>query len=572
ISEQSAQAEALGFDGHMDVSAFAEYRKIAKSAEENFFIGANSMLDFWRLLSSRAYKPEDIEKISMEFMESFKKSEDAYRILLDRFPNSRIILRSYAKFCFEIVGDQFLGQNLLDHAELLEESKSGKEMKFRRKTIDFSNSPNFSNQNEEKDQVKFVETNGIDKIKNTSQNSLSENRAQHGFVESAIQAANTPFVLWGNISNNNAFRYVADNYVHVQTEVNDYAMNELLFRECTVQNRNSIQLIIILSVVHALIVFTFAGILHVFTSKLRGSQAEWISVFKEIKSSDVAEMLDNAESLAEENEFSKSISNEIIGVKESRVKTMWMTFFRLEYFFYCLAASALSSIMAYITISRIYDIEQRFTIVDRCGDMRTYNTRVFCAAKEFFDFSENQMTWNNDKSLLENHLLSQVEYVFQKDGVLQALTFGDNTIFPITPSYDNFPESVYGTFVGERCFLSNLTLCSQRQFNYNIGYTPELVNRGLFHFATNYVGVETTLANQLRMNEENFFPSEITIKFLEIALEPDLVDGFENCEKIIVNETKNLLLMYTSQNQWIFIAEIGAIFLGKIFILLRAIR
>ncbi|KAJ1560878.1 hypothetical protein HK096_006856, partial [Nowakowskiella sp. JEL0078] len=123
IANQTQQATELGFEGNLDVATFSEYRKIAKTASENSKIAGSAFLELWRLLKSKMYKPTDLESLAVEYSTSYHKADQSYRILIERFPTSKVLLRLYAKFCFEISQDSFLGQTFLDHAEFLEDTK-----------------------------------------------------------------------------------------------------------------------------------------------------------------------------------------------------------------------------------------------------------------------------------------------------------------------------------------------------------------------------------------------------------------------------------------------------------------
>ncbi|KAJ1556192.1 hypothetical protein HK096_001033, partial [Nowakowskiella sp. JEL0078] len=143
---------------------------------------------------------------------------------------------------------------------------------------------------------------------------------------------------------------------------------------------------------------------------LRKKQRDFISIFKAIKSADVIETLDIAENLFDDESDNISLVKKSVTLKGSNAKSKMYQYVFIHHLGVAIVA-CLSVYLAIININRIFDVGQRFSILDQCGTMKTISTRAFCAAREFIDFENNALTWNNDKTYLNSELLNAISYL-----------------------------------------------------------------------------------------------------------------------------------------------------------------
>ncbi|KAJ3333770.1 hypothetical protein HDU76_003939 [Blyttiomyces sp. JEL0837] len=121
INNQSKEADFLGLHVRLDVASYAEFRKIDFGAKINHFRAVQDIKSMWKLVKDRHFKIEELSKIMARLNSHAALSENAYARLAAKFPNSKVILRYYARFCYDVTNDLLKAENLTSHADELED-------------------------------------------------------------------------------------------------------------------------------------------------------------------------------------------------------------------------------------------------------------------------------------------------------------------------------------------------------------------------------------------------------------------------------------------------------------------
>jgi hypothetical protein len=56
----------------------------------------------WKLVADKNFKLEDLSKIATRLYQYAEKAQNAYVLLATKFPKSKIIMRYYARFCYDV--------------------------------------------------------------------------------------------------------------------------------------------------------------------------------------------------------------------------------------------------------------------------------------------------------------------------------------------------------------------------------------------------------------------------------------------------------------------------------------
>ncbi|KAJ3128271.1 hypothetical protein HK098_004846 [Nowakowskiella sp. JEL0407] len=738
VANQSVQAAELGFEENLDISSFAEYLKLVESAHENFSRAIGVNLEFWKLMHSKRYKTgdmwEELEEICLLHYKYSNKADLDFALLISRFPYSKLLLRSYARFCFEILNDVNKGQSLLDQADMVEDTtlKRKRESEARKNGESVTEPPKSQTDfqeikydkqflmpvspggstggsfNEIKDMTPFRSHNSIpmsdtknhqaiEGIRNvlvrrnqnhfkflynlvcgifiltlgiivgnfviigtilkSSQTVLTYLRGMHfrefqtdltfkrlrdmqesytagnstifeiirnnilvderetrkqndylyqertpklrefyssswiplnislypdpekvtqyctfykaneAFVNSGIIAANVPFEDWKNITMNNNFRYIADNYVHFSDCAFKKA-TKIFFQDVETNNDESIKLIAGLTVAHIVIVLICAGIIFYAIKHLRANLRESLRIFKSIRASDATEMMHRFETIMENDEEDELMSPQTIKLRSESLQKHWTAITVTQYATYCTVASLLSVLLATSIIGRFYNLGERLAILDQCGSMKIQNVRLYSAAREFVDFENNIATWNQEKENLISHFVSEFD---KFNEIFNHILYGNYKIYPPSPSYDMYPPSIHNLFVNKTCITDNNSQCDSRIYNYTIGYTPDVLNYGLVRFTSVIIDIQKEFYLQLQLHRDKFIPDPSKLEFLKLTFD-EFEGGYTNCEEALYLKTKSLLESYFSETENYFLGELATLLVGVFLILFRAIR
>ncbi|KAI8610348.1 hypothetical protein BC830DRAFT_1146219 [Chytriomyces sp. MP71] len=100
---------------------FIAYEKNMKSARRNERKATLSMVQFWQELMKKNPSIRKLESHGSAITAAINEAQKSYLTLIQISPNSPSVFRSYGSFVINILDNQKQGQQLLDHAEELEE-------------------------------------------------------------------------------------------------------------------------------------------------------------------------------------------------------------------------------------------------------------------------------------------------------------------------------------------------------------------------------------------------------------------------------------------------------------------
>ncbi|KAJ3413868.1 hypothetical protein HDV05_007389 [Chytridiales sp. JEL 0842] len=120
ISNQSHEADFLGLGTKLDVASYAEFQKLDRTAKINHYLAIQEIRSMWKLVTDKGFKLEDLAKVASRLYKHAEDAQNAYMLLAAKFPKSKVILRYYARFCYDVTNDVVRGENLTTHADELE--------------------------------------------------------------------------------------------------------------------------------------------------------------------------------------------------------------------------------------------------------------------------------------------------------------------------------------------------------------------------------------------------------------------------------------------------------------------
>nr|KAJ3420381.1 hypothetical protein HK105_005741 [Polyrhizophydium stewartii] len=130
-SAQVQEVDELGDGVRLDVTTYAEFRKIDFMARQQHSICESALHELWSVMMRKHVNMEqqlaDIEAISIKLYAASNKADRYYSQLVGRFPKSVNYLRLYSKFAYEVMGDTNKGNALTTRAKLLERDRGSHE-------------------------------------------------------------------------------------------------------------------------------------------------------------------------------------------------------------------------------------------------------------------------------------------------------------------------------------------------------------------------------------------------------------------------------------------------------------
>ncbi|KAJ3411596.1 hypothetical protein HDV05_002016 [Chytridiales sp. JEL 0842] len=119
-ANQGKEADFLGFGVRLDVASYAEFQKTDRDAKLNHYLAIQEQRAMWQLLLDKDYKLEDLSSVATRLQTYAQKASESYMKLAAKFPRSRVILRYFARFCYDVSNDTLRGDALTERADDLE--------------------------------------------------------------------------------------------------------------------------------------------------------------------------------------------------------------------------------------------------------------------------------------------------------------------------------------------------------------------------------------------------------------------------------------------------------------------
>ncbi|KAJ3332351.1 hypothetical protein HDU76_000513 [Blyttiomyces sp. JEL0837] len=120
LNNQSKESDFLGLGVKLDVANYAEFQKNDREAKLNHFLALQEMKMMWKLLLDKEYRHQDLSDISVRLYSHAQKAQENYIKLLTKYPRSRVIMRYFARFCYDVTCDVARGDALTEKADELE--------------------------------------------------------------------------------------------------------------------------------------------------------------------------------------------------------------------------------------------------------------------------------------------------------------------------------------------------------------------------------------------------------------------------------------------------------------------
>mmetsp|Transcript_22762 Transcript_22762/g.38134 ORF Transcript_22762/g.38134 Transcript_22762/m.38134 type:complete len:614 (-) Transcript_22762:617-2458(-) len=121
--EQERRLETSG-EGVMDLASYVEFQKNYKAAKQAHLITLKAIKLFWKALLNTEQAMNKLPEASRLIDLYETKAEKTYRALIDKYPKSVRVLRSFANFCETVKFDLDAAENYFRRADRAESAQS----------------------------------------------------------------------------------------------------------------------------------------------------------------------------------------------------------------------------------------------------------------------------------------------------------------------------------------------------------------------------------------------------------------------------------------------------------------
>ncbi|KAJ3223295.1 hypothetical protein HDU81_009285 [Chytriomyces hyalinus] len=129
IVNQRKEKKILGLGSILNLANFAELQKTDLDAKINHYLGIQEARNMWKLLLRHDYRMDDLLAVTNKIYRYSRLAEENYLKLISKHPKSVVLLRYYARFCHDVMGDNLKARELIERAATIEEKfKSTEEM------------------------------------------------------------------------------------------------------------------------------------------------------------------------------------------------------------------------------------------------------------------------------------------------------------------------------------------------------------------------------------------------------------------------------------------------------------
>ncbi|KAJ3332352.1 hypothetical protein HDU76_000514 [Blyttiomyces sp. JEL0837] len=601
LNNQSKESDFLGLGVKLDVANYAEFQKNDREAKLNHFLALQEMKMMWKLLLDKEYRHQDLSDISVRLYSHAQKAQDNYIKLLAKYPRSRVIMRYFARFCYDVTCDVARGDALTEKADELElETMPLCASTHTRSMVASEAEEDDENPNGQGN--RSPELKGVLTVRSKLSGSEAASSVESGTSSSGKRSQNAAKRLRISLLEKKAFQLkmllstsnlivlvmIIANFTILTTLLSstgnelDYLINLHTRERLTSTEFRRIRQIqrayergdyaSVIETQHKLqeemlnfteaaktlyktrnvhdtvsenyytqpeifVIISFLGVTDYTIRRFRDNQRHFLEIFRKIPKEIIREVLEDLEEIDNSEIFPPSILK-ISESMSSRTTHGWLkNNFRAQQAFYSL-----------VLIS--------FAILDQSGDMQTFSIRCLELLKEMVDF--DQQTWNTTDDLNANYLYT----ADQLSGIFDAIIFGDPTRYPASPSYNNYNPKLQDLMENLDCTPYNQSVClpGNTQWNSTIGFDANAVTLGLLHLTTLYMD-EVRSYETISLNGP-FVPTQSDIAFMESVVEPYFVDGWHRIEEEVRFEAATYLTSSVRDNILIFIAEIILVLFG----------
>jgi hypothetical protein len=118
--KQKMQSQSLGQEEDLDLLSYIEFQSKFKAARLFHIKTKKAIKSFWKLLLEDDCDLIKLPKAFQKIDACEKRAMQYYKQLLERYPKSIRIIRSYAQFLEDVIGDISAANHYYNKAEILE--------------------------------------------------------------------------------------------------------------------------------------------------------------------------------------------------------------------------------------------------------------------------------------------------------------------------------------------------------------------------------------------------------------------------------------------------------------------
>ncbi|KAJ3286618.1 hypothetical protein HDU79_006326, partial [Rhizoclosmatium sp. JEL0117] len=389
--------------------------------------------------------------------------------------------------------------------------------------------------------------------------------AVFNFVTAGLYIANISSVHLKEIDTNheNNFRWILDNFWGIQAAY-DYNMDDIFKPESMNNITQSQQMLFILTGIYVFVIFVFAVILDFNVRNLLQNQHKSLEIFTKIPFSLIKETIIELDEADSSDIFTTAITKQGELISNNKKVSFSANLFRLQYLLYCISVCGLSGLFAYINVAAVQKIGLSSSMMHSSGDMLVFQTRLVDLARELVEI--DSQTWPNATDLYGHYMDTFNNFIQTHESIL----YGDTTVAPPMPSYDEWPGNLYYLMNQSQCLLYNQTNCldENRKWNNSIGYNPDTVSHGLLHLTMLMRHQHEQIAVHAA-EAVPFVPDPNAIEFFEKVLEWDFLEGWLHVQGDAYTQTLQLVSDSITENITIFVIELILVFLGQYVVVSR---
>ncbi|KAI8827857.1 hypothetical protein BJ741DRAFT_628704 [Chytriomyces cf. hyalinus JEL632] len=120
IVNQRKEKKILGLGSILNLANFAELQKTDLDAKINHYLGIQEARNMWKLLLRHDYRMDDLLAVTNKIYTYSRLAEENYLKLINKHPKSLVLLRYYARFCHDVMGDNIKARELTERAAAIE--------------------------------------------------------------------------------------------------------------------------------------------------------------------------------------------------------------------------------------------------------------------------------------------------------------------------------------------------------------------------------------------------------------------------------------------------------------------
>ncbi|TPX35583.1 hypothetical protein SmJEL517_g02160 [Synchytrium microbalum] len=394
------------------------------------------------------------------------------------------------------------------------------------------------------------------------------------FAQSGVDLATRPYTdsRWSNLSSDNSFRFIADNFFWIQKGAYDYSMNDLFFNQYYDKSNTAVREIIGLTVTLIVTAAVAILVLDYRVVVFRRKQREALGILSKIPRSAVAEMLQRLEESENESEdimgqenLAQKARNIVAIHRGDQYNLQWRG--RFEYLSYLCLLIVLAVIFAVFNANGIYSIGQYFAMLDQFGDSATFPTRALSLINELQ--RQDWITWGNESNIRSNLVLDAGTDNYVQ--IWQNVLYGDTTRYPPSPVHNQYASDIQYAFEQLACLPTDQTICANRLFNTSLaGYSSTLVTSGLKNLMTSFM---TELEGMVAAAAAGpFIPDADSYNLMNAAFDPDILDGFLRLKDLACTDAQAYFAVSAIRNDIIFAFEAILVCLGQVVVFLLMVH